>query len=320
MTLEGNVLIFVLADSSGYGEKNDVCHLQGRELMSNVKIVVSVAVATMLTGCMGALGGGDNRYVPRTAQGITKLTITKQQSPAFNGGSFGAIGQYELISGIAEGELDPKDPRNAIITDLDLAPRLPNGNVRYATTFSIAKPLDMRKANGLLYHANANRGTGSLSGNKFPNANAFGDVEVVVGWQAEIDKSAEHRVTEAPVPKNRDGSEVTGIVLARMADFAAGTTTQTLQVLGREIPYDSTMDKSKGRLIKKISETRYSVWPSLPLIRSTRIATSASLTFTLLRKISLIYLFHASCALIWRVRVVAGTPLFSMPARNCSGV
>ena len=203
-----------------------------------------------------AMRSGNTSYVPKNAQGITKFTITKKQSPAFNGESFGAIGQYELVSGIAEGELDPKDPRNAIITDLDLAPRLPNGNVRYATTFSIAKPLDMTKASGLLYHANANRGRGALSGNTYPNANTYGDVEVVVGWQAEIEKSAEHRVTEAPVPKNPDGSEVTGMVLARMVDFAAGTTTQTLQVLGREIPYDSTMDKSKGRLIKKVSETR----------------------------------------------------------------
>src|SRR5262249_10735173 len=36
---------------------------------------------------------------------------------AFGGHSFAGIGQYEFITGIATGEVDPKNPQNALITD-----------------------------------------------------------------------------------------------------------------------------------------------------------------------------------------------------------
>src|SRR5262245_11339362 len=68
---------------------------------------------------------------------VTKITITKVTSPMFNGQSFGTVGQYEEIKGIAEGEIDPADRRNSVITDIPLAPRNANGKVAYRTTFTI---------------------------------------------------------------------------------------------------------------------------------------------------------------------------------------
>jgi hypothetical protein len=53
---------------------------------------------------------------------ITNIVITTKTSPAFNGQSFGSVGQYEQLDGIAYGEVDPHDPRNTIIQDLALAP------------------------------------------------------------------------------------------------------------------------------------------------------------------------------------------------------
>ena len=217
--------------------------------MRTVKILAGAAASAMLLACEG---GGAPPVV-----GVTSFTITERESPAFDGAVFGAAGQYEILSGIVEAELDPADPRNAIINDLDLAPREPNGMVRYATTVSIAKPIDMTKSTGVLVHINSNRGgSGFTIEDGFASGVPPGDVEVLVGWQAELLETARHRVTRAPVARNADGSDVTGVVLARMADMDPGTTTMTLQVLGRDIPYDAVLDQSRARLVRKESETR----------------------------------------------------------------
>src|SRR5438477_1985310 len=64
---------------------------------------------------------------------------------------------YEQVAGRAFGELDPKDPRNAVITDIDLAKEA-DGKVRYVASFVIYKPVDMTKASGLVWHEVPNRG------------------------------------------------------------------------------------------------------------------------------------------------------------------
>ena len=45
---------------------------------------------------------------------ITKIVIETRTSPAFGGASFGNVGQYEQLTGVAFGEVDPKDPLNAV--------------------------------------------------------------------------------------------------------------------------------------------------------------------------------------------------------------
>src|SRR3989442_14447548 len=65
---------------------------------------------------------------------------------------------YETIAGRAFGELDPSDPRNAIIQDLELAPKNAKGKVEYMATFFIVKPIDMAKSSGLMWHDVPNRG------------------------------------------------------------------------------------------------------------------------------------------------------------------
>src|SRR5437763_16282534 len=46
---------------------------------------------------------------------------------AFGGHSFAGVGQYEFITGVATGEVNPANPQNAIITDIQLAPRSSRG-------------------------------------------------------------------------------------------------------------------------------------------------------------------------------------------------
>ena len=92
---------------------------------------------------------------------ITRIVIDETISPAFCKGAacaaYGSAGQYEQIAGRAFGELDPRDPLNALIQDIALG-KDADGKVRYVTTFVITKPIDLAKASGMLWHDVPNRG------------------------------------------------------------------------------------------------------------------------------------------------------------------
>src|SRR5687768_4614152 len=77
---------------------------------------------------------------------VIRIVIEQRESPAFGGQSFGKAGQYETLSGRFFGEIDPKDPHNSIITDIQFAPRNERGMVEYSATFALAKPIDMSKS------------------------------------------------------------------------------------------------------------------------------------------------------------------------------
>jgi hypothetical protein len=87
---------------------------------------------------------------------ITQITYTV--TPAFGGYSFPGIGQYEKITGVATGEVDPNNPQNAVITDIGLAPRNSNGNVVYQHNFYILRPVDLSKGNHKMMYEPPNRG------------------------------------------------------------------------------------------------------------------------------------------------------------------
>jgi hypothetical protein len=53
---------------------------------------------------------------------------------------FGTVGAYEKLTGKAYGEVDPYLPQNALITDIQLAPRNARGMVEYSTDIYILKP------------------------------------------------------------------------------------------------------------------------------------------------------------------------------------
>ena len=71
---------------------------------------------------------------------------------------------FEKLTGRFYGELDPRSPVNAIITDVELAPRNARGMVEYTATFTILKPVDMSKGTGVLIYNVANRGRAAIEG------------------------------------------------------------------------------------------------------------------------------------------------------------
>ena len=97
-----------------------------------------------------------------TATSVAHARITQIQilnrGIAFGGYSFAGVGQYEFITGIATGDVNPTNPQNAVITDIQLAPRNAGGNVVYQHNFYILKPLDLNKGNHKMMYEPPNRG------------------------------------------------------------------------------------------------------------------------------------------------------------------
>ena len=107
-------------------------------------------------------------------RGIKRIVIdpARSESPTFGGLSFGSVGQYEKLRGTASGELDPADPLNAVITDLQLAPVNDQGMVEYSMDIFILKPIILSNGNHRLLFDFNNRGQmrlGALNSAAFTN-------------------------------------------------------------------------------------------------------------------------------------------------------
>jgi hypothetical protein len=187
---------------------------------------------------------------------VTRIVVDEKRSPAYDGESFGRAGSYERIIGRVFGELDPRVRRNAVITDLELAPRNARGMVEYVATFTLWQPTDPAKASGVLIHAVPNRGNRlffpafHLGGE--PGDGFFfrrGDAVLMSGWQGDVVAPGAETIT-VPVARNGDGSSITGPVLARFVDMPAGT--QTLALPSAHAPVD--LDTGRATLTRRASE------------------------------------------------------------------
>ena len=69
--------------------------------------------------------------------------VVEQTRPFAGGAAFGSAGPYVRLEGTAYLEVDPADPLNALIVNLDKAPRNARGRVEFSTRFVIIKPVDM---------------------------------------------------------------------------------------------------------------------------------------------------------------------------------
>ena len=197
---------------------------------------------------------------------VKKVVIdtSKSQRPAYDAKTFSQVGQYEKLVGEAFGELDPKDPHNALIQDILLAPRNAAGMVEYRASFSVSKPVDMSKSNGVLLYDVVNRGNelrvfqaGSDVGDEFLLKR--GTVIVRSGWQGDIPLDARNNqgrslyTMQVPVAKNPDGSAISGPVLVRFSGVSGNTA--PLVVFSRPVPYAPlTLDPRAATLTSETSE------------------------------------------------------------------
>jgi Alpha/beta hydrolase domain len=167
--------------------------------------------------------------ISETDARIARIEITKAE-PAFGGQSFGDIGPYEHLVGRVIGELDPADPANSGIQDINLAPRNGLGLVEYVTDIELLKPVDMTRGNRILFFEVNNRGNrlalGAFNegvGGGVADRNALsspgdgwlmrsGYTMVWFGWEMDV-RPGMSRVGMAPiVAHNHDGSAITGTV------------------------------------------------------------------------------------------------------------
>src|SRR6187431_931545 len=88
---------------------------------------------------------------------VTRVAITSRTVVA-NGQWFGAAGPYEKIAGTVYFELDPSDPHNKAIADIDLAPRNARGRVEFSADLFILAPQDPARASGSMLFEVSNRG------------------------------------------------------------------------------------------------------------------------------------------------------------------
>jgi hypothetical protein len=200
---------------------------------------------------------------------VTKIAVDETVSPAFcKGGacpSYGPAGQYEQLAGRAWGELDPKDPLNSLIQDIELA-KDADGKVRYVATWVITRPTDRAKASGMMWHEVPNRGRPVLIA---PDERELGDIGLATAWQGDnagmsarlgttvreaMSVSANHWL-QLPVARNPDGSTITGPVLGRIIN-RGGAAAQPLIVQTNPLPYlPASLDSAKALLLSRDHET-----------------------------------------------------------------
>jgi Alpha/beta hydrolase domain len=206
---------------------------------------------------------------PAAEARITRVVVdpTLSQSPTFGGFSWPGVGQYERIIGTAYGEVDPRNPQNAIIVDIELAPRNTHGMVEYSFDFYILKPIDLSKGNSKVMYEPPNRGGktwntfGRVPGGNDPGgtitdptvlANTFlmprGYAIVFSGWDAAagvntIKTAASSTTITLPVAKNPDGSTITGPAYEYIV---TGSASFTLTYAA------ATLDKTKAKLTHRV--------------------------------------------------------------------
>ena len=149
-----------------------MCPKTGRSLR---KLVPALA--------LGAVIGWSSPGGASVQQIVIDQTATVDFRPIIPGTSTqGAPTSYTVYTGRVFGALKPNDPdNNAIITDIDLAPKA-RGRVEYVANFLIVTPSDPAQRSGLMVHAVPNRG-----GNAFNTNNMLqGATYVQSGWQGDL--------------------------------------------------------------------------------------------------------------------------------------
>ncbi len=157
---------------------------------------------------------------------VTRVEIAARQD-VLGGKAFDNAGAYEKLTGKVYFAVDPSNPHNQIIADLDKAPRNAAGKVEFSADLFILAPKDASKANGVLLFDVINRGNLQtlVTFNRAARSNdpatvaEFGDgllmrqgyTVVAVGWQFDVPHQ-NHRIGfQAPIAADK-GKPITGWV------------------------------------------------------------------------------------------------------------
>jgi Alpha/beta hydrolase domain len=180
---------------------------------------------------------------------VDRVEVTEQSS-VLEGKTFGGAGAYERIIGKVHFTVDPKNPANRNIADIDNAPLNSKGLVEFSADLYMLRPVDPAKSNSAVLFEISNRGgKGMLSfydrgaGGTDPRTAAqFGDgflleqgyTLVWLGWQFDVPERPGLLRLYAPIATDH-GKTITGLV---RAEFTPDKRTNVMLLADRDhIPY-----------------------------------------------------------------------------------
>ena len=188
----------------------------------------------------------------------------ERTTPYAGGRAFGDAGPFERLDGVAHMEVDPDDPRNAVIVNLDRAPRNERGLVEFSAPFFIIKPVDMERGNRKLLYGINNRGNPiELGFQTFPPLAPGADPDtadglifrlgysfVDAGWAGDIITTETRLGANLPVAVQADGSPIVSRIrieypsdplqaVAAAAEGAAAVYTAPLKGNSRFVSYET---------------------------------------------------------------------------------
>ena len=171
----------------------------------------------------------------------------KSRADVVGGQAFGASGPYEKLIGIIHFAVDPRNPVNQIIADIDKAPKNAAGLVEFSSDFHLIKPKDAARGNGTILYEVSNRGGkgmvgffnfGRGAGADPMTAEQFGDGFLLergftlmwIGWQFDVPVREGVMRVNAPVAREADGKAIRGLV---RSDFVVSKPAQVASLADR---------------------------------------------------------------------------------------
>jgi len=89
---------------------------------------------------------------------VTRFEVLSVEQKALEGASFGNVGTYDRIKARVTVAVDPADPHNKVIADIELAPKNAAGKIEAISEVEILRPSDPKRGNGKLFFEVTNRG------------------------------------------------------------------------------------------------------------------------------------------------------------------
>jgi alpha/beta hydrolase family protein len=186
-----------------------------------------ILVASLVV-CLGGMRAADARVV--------RLVVEHRQ-PLAGGAPFGDAGPYERLEGTVYMEVDPRDPHDVVIVNVDRAPRNARGMVEFSAGFTMLKPVDPARGNRKILFGLNNRGNsielarfniltrdGADRGRAGPLdvGDGFlmkqGYTVVDVGWQGDLVPGASRILAQLPVARQADGSAIVSLMRVEYSD------------------------------------------------------------------------------------------------------
>jgi hypothetical protein len=199
---------------------------------------------------------------------VVDMKVIRRQ-PFAGGQSFGDVGPYEQITGIARFAIDPQHPRNQLIVDLALAPRNADGKVEFETDFTILAPKSLDKGNGAIFYDVNNRGNKlalrffnfAPGGNDVSKPKSEGDgflmrrgyTVVWCGWIGEM-LPGDNRLIFQPPQASDQGKPIRGIVRYEMSTDKPATSLPLSRREGHGSYAPTAEGEAKGVLTWRMRE------------------------------------------------------------------